>query len=101
MKYEQQVVIKRWVPILEEYERTRAKVTPRAFKSVKLFCEAHHISPKELRRYYTRWIESKMGKAQLGKDLLPLRRHECRGSTFSLVDAFGHNFLHPVRRVNF
>jgi len=61
MKHEQHVVIKRWVPILEEYEKTRAKVTPRAFKNVKLLCAAHHISPKELRRYYTRWIESKKG----------------------------------------
>ncbi|MDI6743609.1 MAG: hypothetical protein QMD11_12820, partial [Smithella sp.] len=59
MKHEQQVVIKRWIPILKEYEKTRAKIIPRAFKSVKLLCEAHHISPKELRRYYTRWIESK------------------------------------------
>ena len=50
MKHEQQVVIKRWVPILEEYERTRAKVKPRVFKSVKLLCEAHHVSPKELRK---------------------------------------------------
>src|SRR5659263_688707 len=39
MKHEQQVVIKRWVPILEEYERTRAKVKPRAFKSVKLLVQ--------------------------------------------------------------
>jgi len=53
MKHEQQLVIKRWIPI------TRAKVKPRAFKSVKLLCAAHHVSPKELRRYYTRWIESK------------------------------------------
>lgn len=59
MKHEQQVVIKRWIPILEEYERTRAKVKPRAFKSVRLLCEAHHVSPKELRRYHTRWVESK------------------------------------------
>lgn len=50
MKHEQQVVIKRWVPILEEYEKTRAKVTPRSFKSVKLLCASHHLSPKELRR---------------------------------------------------
>ena len=57
MKHEQQVVIKRWIPILKEYEKTRAKIIPRAFKSVKLLCEAHHISPKELRRYYTKWIE--------------------------------------------
>jgi len=45
--------------------------------------------------------DAKMGKAQLGKGLLLVRRHEYRGSTFSLVDAFGHNFLHPFRRVIF
>jgi len=50
MKHEQQVVLKRWVPILEEYEKTKAKQVPRVFKSIKAFCEAHPISPKELRR---------------------------------------------------
>lgn len=59
MKHEQQVVIKRWIPILKEYEKTKTKQTPRAFKSIKALCEAHHISTKELRRYYRRWIESK------------------------------------------
>jgi len=34
MKHEKQVVTKRWIPILEEYERTRTKIKPRAFKSV-------------------------------------------------------------------
>lgn len=58
MRHEQQVVISRWKPILIEYERTKAKVTPRPFKSVKVLCEAHHISPKELRRYHRKWIEA-------------------------------------------
>ena len=26
MKHEQQVVIKRWIPILKEYEKTRTKI---------------------------------------------------------------------------
>ncbi len=65
MKHEQQVVIKRWVPILEEYERTKTKQTPRVFKSLKILCEAHHISTKELRRYYRRWIESKKDPVRL------------------------------------
>ena len=59
MKHEQQIVIKRWIPILEEYERTRAKQQPRLFKNLRALCAAHHISTKELRRYYRRWIESK------------------------------------------
>lgn len=76
MKHEQQVVIKRWIPILEEYERTRTKVKPRAFKSVKLLCAAHHLSPKELRRYYTRWIESKKNP----QSILPEKRGPKPGS---------------------
>ena len=52
MKYQDIVVVKRWIPILKEYERTRAKVTPRPFKFVKNLCEAHHISKKELSRYF-------------------------------------------------
>lgn len=68
MKHEQQLVIKRWMPILQEYERTKAKVTPRAFKSVKKLCEAHHISPKELRRYYGKWAEAKRDPAALLPD---------------------------------
>ena len=57
MKYQDIVVVKRWIPILKEYERTKAKVTPRPFKFVKDLCEAHHITKKELGRYYRKWIE--------------------------------------------
>jgi hypothetical protein len=59
MKHEHQIVIKRWIPISEEHERTRTKQKPRILKSLKALCEAHHISTKELRRYYRRWFESK------------------------------------------
>jgi hypothetical protein len=44
MKYTHQVILNRWIPILKEYERTKARVTPRPFKFVKDLCEAHHIS---------------------------------------------------------
>ena len=43
MKYQDIVVVKRWIPILKEYERTKSKVTPRPFKFVKNLCEAHHL----------------------------------------------------------
>jgi len=82
MKHEQQEVIKRWIPILEECERTRAKAKPRAFKSVKLLCEAHHISPKELRRYYAKWIESKKDPLSL----LPEKRGPKPGSRRTLKE---------------
>ncbi len=50
MQYSQQIIVKRWIPILKEYERTKAKITPRPFKFVKDLCDAHHISKKELER---------------------------------------------------
>lgn len=52
MKYQDIVVVKRWIPILIEYERTKAKVTPRPFKFVKDLCEARHISKKDISRHY-------------------------------------------------
>ena len=76
MKYADIVVVKRWIPILKEYERTKAKVAPRPFKFVKDLCEAHHISKKELSRYYHKWIEG--GKTQ--ESLLPEKRGAKPGS---------------------
>lgn len=76
MMYSQQVLVSRWKPILIEYEKTINKVTPRAFKFVKNLCEAHHISSKELRRYYKKWIES----GRLDESLLPKKRGPRPGS---------------------
>ena len=57
MKINQQVIVKRWKPILEEYEKIQNKVLPRPFRLVKNLCLAHHVSNKELRRYYRKWQE--------------------------------------------
>ena len=58
MQYSEQVIVKRWIPILKENERIKAKDNPRPFKFVKDLCEAHHnISKKELPRYYRKWGE--------------------------------------------
>ena len=76
MKHSDQVIIKRWTPILKEYERTKAKITPRPFKFIKDLCKAHHISTKELRRYYKKWIEG--NKAD--ESLLPSKRGARPGS---------------------
>lgn len=76
MQYSDQVVLKRWIPILKEYERTKAKVNPRLFKFVKNLCEAHHISTKELRRYYAKWIEGNKTE----ESLLPKKRGARPGS---------------------
>lgn len=76
MRHQDIVIVKRWIPILEEYERTRAKVTPRPFKFVKDLCEAHHIKKKELRRYYCKWIEG----GRKPESLLPNKRGPKPGS---------------------
>ncbi len=76
MQYSQQIIVKRWIPILKEYERTKAKVNPRPFKFVKNLCDAHHISKKELGRYYRKWIE---GNKQ-PESLLPNKRGAKPGS---------------------
>jgi len=52
MKIIQQIFIKRWKPILEEYEKIQNKVLPRPFRFVKDLCHTHHISNKEIGRYY-------------------------------------------------
>jgi len=76
MKYQDIVIVKRWLPILREYERTKAKVTPRPFKFVKDLCNAHHTSKKELCRYYRKWVEG--GKTK--ESLLPNKRGARPGS---------------------
>ena len=43
MKIIQQIFVKRWKPILEEYEKIQNKVLPRPFRFVKNLCLAHHI----------------------------------------------------------
>lgn len=76
MHYSQQIILKRWLPILKEYERTKAKIEPRPFKFVKGLCEAHQISNKELARYYRKWVES----GRSSDSLLPKKRGAKPGS---------------------
>lgn len=70
------VVLKRWKPIMEDYERTIQKKSGRKFKFVKDLCAVHHISNKELRRYYRKWIDG--GKSE--ESLLPAKRGAKPGS---------------------
>ena len=70
MKYQDIVIVKRWIPILKEYERTKAKVPGRPFKFVRNLYEAHHISKKELSRYYYKWVEG----GKIPESLFPQKR---------------------------
>ena len=65
MKFNQPIIIKRSKPILEEYEKIQNKTTPRSFHLVKDLCIAHHISNKELKRYYRKWQEGPREDASL------------------------------------
>lgn len=76
MQFNNQIIIKRWKPILIEYENTISKIKPRSFKFVKDLCKAHHISPKELRRYYRKWLEGNKSD----ESLLPNKRGARPGS---------------------
>jgi len=48
MKINQQIFIKRWKPILEEYEKIQNKVIPRSFRLVKDLCLAHFLFSSQL-----------------------------------------------------
>jgi transposase InsO family protein len=93
MHYSQQVLVKRWIPILQEYEKTKAKIKPRSFKFVKDLCAAYHISKKELRRYYRKWIEAH--KSEEG--LLPKKRGVRPGSRRTPKD-IERNIIKAYRR---
>jgi transposase InsO family protein len=93
MYYSQQVIVKRWIPILTEYERIKAKVQPRPFKFVKDLCQIHNISKKELRRYYRKWLEG--GKTE--ESLLPEKRGARPGSRRTPKD-IERNIIKAYRR---
>ncbi len=93
MQFNDQVILKRWRPILQEYEKTRSKVTPRSFKFVKDLCEAHHISTKELRRYYHKWLEG----SRSDESLLPKKRGARPGSRRT-PKAIERNIIKAYRR---
>ena len=93
MKYHNIVIVKRWIPILKEYERTKAKVPGRSFRYVKNLCEANHIPKKELSRYYRKWIEG--GRKE--EALLPQKRGAKPGSRRTPKD-IERNIIKAYRR---
>jgi hypothetical protein len=93
MEFKDQIIVKRWKPILEEYEKTRSKVSPRSFKFVKDLCQAHHISTKELRRYYRKWLEG----GRQDESFLPQKRGARPGSRRT-PKAIERNIVNAYRR---
>jgi len=93
MKHQDSVVIKRWIPILKEYDRTKSKIKPRQFKFIKDLCLAHYISRKELSRYYRKWVES----GRNPESLLPEKRGAKPGSRRTPKD-IERNIIKTYRR---
>ncbi len=93
MIYSQQIIVKRWIPILKEYEKCKRKVTPRSFKFIKNLCQAHHISKKELGRYYRKWLEG----GRKPESLLPSKRGAKPGSRRTPKD-IERNIVKAYRR---
>jgi len=56
-QYTRNVIIKKWLPLLEEYEKIKNKQS-RHFKSVKDLLSAYHVNKRDLYKYYKRWIAS-------------------------------------------
>jgi len=87
------VVLKRWKPIMEDYERIIQKKSGRKFRYVKDLCAVHHISNKELRRYYRKWIDG--GKSE--ESLLPAKRGAKPGSR-RIPKSIERNIMKAYRR---
>jgi hypothetical protein len=48
MQYSQQIIVKRWIPILKEYERTKAKVNPCPYSIISLTIDSNNIEQDSL-----------------------------------------------------
>lgn len=92
MKHEQQVIIKRWIQILEEYERTRAKVKPRAFRNGNLFWLAGVILDITSRK------QAEEDKANLEALLFQLQKIEGIGTLAAGIAHEFNNILSVIQK---
>ena len=67
--YTEQVVIKKWLPLMEEYDRVKAKKS-KHFKRVAELLSAYHVTKRDLYKYHRRWVASGRKK----EALLPQKR---------------------------
>ncbi|MBP7792444.1 MAG: transposase [Candidatus Goldbacteria bacterium] len=63
------VIIKKWLPLMEEYEMVKNKKSEH-FRWVYDLVKAYHVNKKDLYKYYKRWIESRKNV----ESLLPQKR---------------------------
>lgn len=92
-KYTKTLVVKKWLPLLEEYEKVRIKQS-KHFKHVKDLLSAYHVTKRDLYKYYYRWIES-------GKNIeavLPQKRGP-RYKTRRTLKPIERNIMKAYRRL--
>lgn len=56
-QYTKTVIINKWLPLLEEYEKIKQKQS-KYFSKVKDLLSVYHVHKRDLYRYYKRWIAS-------------------------------------------
>jgi transposase InsO family protein len=52
-----QVVIAKWLPLVQEYERVKSRTSPH-FQQVQQLLSAYHVTKRDLYKYYERWVAS-------------------------------------------
>ncbi len=65
----ERLVVARWLPMVQEYERVKAKTSPH-FKHVKDLVSAYHVNKKDLYKYHARWVAS----GRKAESLMPRKR---------------------------
>jgi hypothetical protein len=55
--YTEQIIIKKWLPLLEEYDLVKAKKSEH-FTRVKDLLSAYHVTQRDLYKYHRRWVEA-------------------------------------------
>lgn len=83
---------KKWLLILEEYERVRNK-TSKQFTTVKDLCEFFQIHRKDIRRYYERWVEASRTESAL----LP-RKSGPKAGQLKVLSKEQERFIMKIRR---
>lgn len=53
----QKAVVSRWLPLVQEYERVKAKQSAH-FKRVQDLLAAYHVTKRDLYKYHARWVAS-------------------------------------------
>jgi len=74
-KHTEHIIIKKWLPLLKEYDLVKAKKSQH-FRKVKDLIAAYHVTRRDLYKYHHRWVES----GRNDKALLPKRRGPKIGS---------------------